>query len=244
MNYVITPTRDRPSVIPLLEKWISRQTFQDFEWIVVDSGLTPARLTKGQTHLRPPEEVIGMKYNYLQNLMFALDHVKKDPDLGRIFIVEDDDWYAPDCLESMIEERLKWKGCKALGYQANYMIRVANGQWNVIRKGQTMFVMLEKEAIDVLRYSAECAAGLAIASIRRPIMLAKIFYGQLKVYPIRKKIICTDKTVQIKGYPGPRLTRKHDRLGGKRDNARLKMRELLGEEDTEFIVENIRGIPF
>lgn len=95
---VITPTCDRPYGMALLERWMRRQTRQPDEWIVADGGRTPVVCTMGQIHKhcqrRPGTE------NFANNLLMALAAVT-----GEIVIVaEDDDWYAPTHIETLVSQ--------------------------------------------------------------------------------------------------------------------------------------------
>jgi hypothetical protein len=67
---------------------MSRQTFRDFHWIVVDDGLIPTKMNMDQEYYRlEPESGDGTTYP--RNLELALKGVKTD----LILFIEDDDWY-------------------------------------------------------------------------------------------------------------------------------------------------------
>lgn len=93
---VITPTGDRPEAFALCEKWMSQQTYTGkIQWIVVDDGVTPTPVTMGQKYIR--ERPIE-KHSLCRNLRAAIPHVEGEC----IFVVEDDDYYAPHYLSTMV----------------------------------------------------------------------------------------------------------------------------------------------
>lgn len=93
---VITPTCDRPAGIALAERFMARQTVKPDQWIVADGGQTAARLNAGQAHIwqpapRGPE-------NFGNNLLAGLAMATGDA----VIFVEDDDWYGPTHIESLV----------------------------------------------------------------------------------------------------------------------------------------------
>ncbi len=98
---VITPTGDRPQTLYLLRKYLERQTIQPAEWIVVDDGKTSSEaVLDGQPvrYLRrePGENESGhtLKYNLTAALELATTNY--------LIMMEDDDWYHPEYLETML----------------------------------------------------------------------------------------------------------------------------------------------
>lgn len=106
---VITPTADQPTGIALAEKWMARQTVQPHEWIVADDGTVPAALTAGQMHIVRTRLHEGGK-SLAGNIMAGLQAATGDV----IIIVEHDDWYAPNHIETCIA-RLTRRGGGATG---------------------------------------------------------------------------------------------------------------------------------
>ena len=97
---VITPTGGRPEAFALCELWMSRQTVQPYEWIVVDDCDPATPCTMGQTVVRPePRWRPGGKPTNGRNLLAGLDCVTGDATT----IVEDDDWYAPQHIEALLK---------------------------------------------------------------------------------------------------------------------------------------------
>jgi len=98
MISVITPTGGRPEAFRLCEKWMGRQTYTDFEWIVVDDGIFETETMIADQVIRPAhrwnrECTLGL------NLLASLDMVQGDA----VLICEDDDHYAPDYVKTMAE---------------------------------------------------------------------------------------------------------------------------------------------
>jgi len=93
---LITPVRDRPRGFELCERWISSQSFDDFEWIVVDDGVEQVTPSLGQEYVR--REPTDKLETQSDNILAALDVVRTD----RVVIVEDDDWRGPRYLETLM----------------------------------------------------------------------------------------------------------------------------------------------
>jgi len=93
---VITPTGDRPEAFALCERWMSQQTYTgQIQWIVVDDGVQPTTCTMGQKYIR---EKPMQQHSLCRNLRAAIPHIR-----GKcIFVVEDDDYYAPHYLSTMV----------------------------------------------------------------------------------------------------------------------------------------------
>ena len=93
---VITPTGDRPEAFALCERWMSQQTYTGrIQWIVVDDGVEPTTCTMGQHYIRQRP----MNHHSLcRNLRSAIPRIQGEC----IFVVEDDDYYAPHYLSTMV----------------------------------------------------------------------------------------------------------------------------------------------
>lgn len=80
----------------LLEQMMLRQTRRPDEWIVADGG-EPVGLMMGQTVIREKREPGPL--NFANNLLNALGEASGD----LVIVMEDDDWYAPTHIESMVQ---------------------------------------------------------------------------------------------------------------------------------------------
>jgi len=98
---VITPTGGRPLAFELCELWMSRQTRQPDEWIVVDDYPIPTKCTMGQTIIRrEPFWSPNTGVTLVKNLIEAIKVVTGDI----VIVIEDDDWYHPDYIKTIIEK--------------------------------------------------------------------------------------------------------------------------------------------
>lgn len=101
MISLITCTGDRPECFARQERWMDRQTFRlsppwHFEWIVIDDGRDPTAPTRGQNYRRLPPKP-DHRESFAENLRAGLAAATGE----YIFIIEDDDWYAPHHIERL-----------------------------------------------------------------------------------------------------------------------------------------------
>ena len=98
MITVLTPTFNRASLLPRLYKSLCKQTYRDFEWLVIDDGSSDH--TKEILDQFVEENKISIRYYYKTNggkhtaINLGLDVAK-----GEIFFIADsDDVLLPDSL--------------------------------------------------------------------------------------------------------------------------------------------------
>lgn len=100
MITAITPTSDRTLCFALLQLWVLRQTLKPDQWIVIDDGEVPAvPKLKFITYIRRGKKPNEPKITQRLNLLEGLPLIQGDI----IFFLEDDDYYAPNYIKSMIE---------------------------------------------------------------------------------------------------------------------------------------------
>ena len=93
---VITPTCDRSEGFMLCERWMARQSFSFYEWIVLDDGIKPVNCTMGQRHYLFTET--RGAYSLVSKLSKVFDGTI--PIFGDVVaIVEDDDWYSSEYMK-------------------------------------------------------------------------------------------------------------------------------------------------
>jgi len=119
---LITPTGSRQYAFSLCEKYMLNQTFKDhIQWIVVDDGEIPTQINLNQEYVR--SDIIWKEGLNTQayNLLLGLEKVKNDI----LFFIEDDDWYSPNFIQSIIDFLLKIKNTHIIGEadSLNYNIR-------------------------------------------------------------------------------------------------------------------------
>lgn len=107
MLQLLTATGARPESFALCERWMAAQTFEgNVTWIIVDDGPDPTpieRSPKGwvQVVVRPAPFWRPGQNTQARNLLRGLDAV--DP-AQPLVVIEDDDYYAPDWLETAVRE--------------------------------------------------------------------------------------------------------------------------------------------
>ncbi len=111
----ITCTSDRPVAFELCEKFLSRQTLQPAQMLVLDDGEVPVVPTIGQEHHHWPE--MRGRGSMVRKIRRALAEGLVTGDA--IAFIEDDDWFSPDwlrfCAEGLSRVRLFGEG-RALYY--------------------------------------------------------------------------------------------------------------------------------
>jgi hypothetical protein len=98
---VITPTGDRPEALALLRQWMTNQTRQPDQWLIIDDGQKPVKKREfaGATVIRRKPSKLDPPCTLGENLKAALPLVAHD----KILIMEDDDWYGPEYIETMAQ---------------------------------------------------------------------------------------------------------------------------------------------
>jgi len=95
---LITLTGGRPEAFALCERYMARQTYGGaYQWIVVDDCLPHTLTTYEQTVIRPEPPWSGTPTQY-RNLAVGLAAATGD----FIVMIEDDEWYGPQYLESLL----------------------------------------------------------------------------------------------------------------------------------------------
>lgn len=95
---LITCTGSRHGCFKMLEASVKAQTFKNFEWLVVDDSTPGTPLNLGQKFIKGPIEWRPDINTQRANMEVALKHARGE----FIFILEDDDYYAPTYLASML----------------------------------------------------------------------------------------------------------------------------------------------
>ena len=108
---VFTPTYNRAYLLPRLFESLYKQTFKEFEWLIVDDGSTdnPAEVVERlQNH---PDRTFPVRYYKKENggKHTAINLGVKEARGELFFIADSDDILPPDSLENVIFE---WKSIK------------------------------------------------------------------------------------------------------------------------------------
>lgn len=104
---LITPTGARQEAFARCEYYMQQQTYKgDIHWIVIDDSepktamTIPKNSNIRQEYIRGPIPWTPHINTQRPNMHEALLHVKRDTEA--IFVIEDDDYYAPDYLEILL----------------------------------------------------------------------------------------------------------------------------------------------
>lgn len=188
MLTVLTMTGERPEAFALCQKWMQRQTLEDVTWVIVDDGREPQNLTID----RPDWEIIVLRpkpyWQPGQNTQARNILVSKDFVGDRLAIVEDDDWYAPDWLETLDS---------ALN-DADLVGEINAKYYNV--KTKTARKLPNKN------HASLCATGMKGQGINSlwaaALMNSQFIDIDLWNCEVSKKFLDTSKVIGIKGLPG------------------------------------------
>jgi len=221
----VTPTGDRPEAFSLCLKWMSRQTVQPTEWIVSDDGLNQT-VFSGPPFLKyfrrerkenePPQTL-------LIQLRFLLEKVSGD----YVFVIEDDDWYAPDYIETALKRLQQYK-----------LVGLAKNQYYFLKDRE--YVQHQN-----LHHSSLCSTAFSAEIIKKvsALSVGDYPYVDLKIWRTLNcsKMVFQDERVlvlgmkQLPGRCGYTYTSNRD---GRLSSASLKkdpdftyLRKTVGRED-------------
>ena len=96
---IVTPTYNREEFLPLIYECIINQTILDWEWIIIDDSRETSTFINSLNHP-------NIHYHFLSHRMTVGDKRNLCSDLARgeyIAHFDDDEYYAPHYLESMIK---------------------------------------------------------------------------------------------------------------------------------------------
>ena len=85
---------------------MARQSLRWTNWIVVDDGHHPTECTLGQHYVRL-ESGLAPSESFATNLERALFEHERLADSEYVFVIEDDDWYGPNYLASLVVGLMK-----------------------------------------------------------------------------------------------------------------------------------------
>jgi hypothetical protein len=146
----VTCTGGRPELFELCKRWVMRQTRMPDRWIVsTDIGGFDSKLPEFASHYTHDPQV-EQEPNPHRRAHFHLASALKcvPPDHAAV-IMEDDDWYGPDHIETLVEH-LERSDCRIASHrltrfyhvpERRYLIRPSEGRSDI------GIVMLSPEAI-------------------------------------------------------------------------------------------------
>lgn len=148
MITAITLTGDRPEAFALCRKWIEKQTVKPDQWIIVDDGKHPVERPTGTDYVYRKPTPGEPRFTMLLNLKMALSRIKGD----KILIMEDDEYYHPKYIESMVE-RLGPYQIVGIGHSKYYYLPtggyIAHDNMNHASFAQTAF---DKTVVPMLEH--------------------------------------------------------------------------------------------
>ncbi|MGC9064033.1 MAG: glycosyltransferase family A protein, partial [bacterium] len=98
---LFTPTYNREKLLSRLYESIKRQSFSNFEWIIVDDGSTDNTEQIVESWLK--ESTFDIRYFYQQNSgkHIAINKGVREARGELFFIIDSDDWLGDDSLQDI-----------------------------------------------------------------------------------------------------------------------------------------------
>jgi len=217
---LITPTGNRPEAFALCEKWIFNQTYKGLiEWIVTDDFQeAPTRFTLGQIAVKAPKlwtpEINTQRYN--------LDALMQRITGDYIFVIEDDEYYAPNYIEEMLK-LLEHSDIAGLSNSKYYHLRIPGFKYMDNFTHASLCQTAFKKSVLPLLYRAVHSGH---------------YYFDIKLweYALADKLKSTlvsntNWSIGIKGMPGRAgLGAGHARVGYRGDNDHKIFQEWVGQD--------------
>lgn len=220
---LITCTGGRQEAFSLLESHISKQTFKQFEWIVVDDCLPVTTCTMQQKYYRGPDLWEPGTNTQRANMNLALEKAQGE----FIFVIEDDDYYAPQYLAQMMS---CFTNSMAVGLSNSKYYKVDMPGWKTMKNyehaslSQTAF---NKNILPIMKWALH--SGHFYFDIE--------FWKELKKRDIAYTLIANSTlSVGIKGMPGrDGLTPSHkDSKGYMVDTSYTTFKKWLGSATLQY----------
>ena len=214
---IFTPTFNRKELIEKLYKSLQKQTYKDFEWLIVDDGSADGTKEKAEEFLS--EKKLDIKYYFKENggkqraYNFATDKAN-----GELFIcLDSDDEYVGNGLETILKYWKKYEknsNIAGMGYLSTYPNREVIGS-----------SFPEKEMISTQfdiynKYSVKGDKGLMfrteiIKKYKFPVFDDEKFITEAVVYNRiceKYKMVYVNEKIEIKEYQEDGLTAKYNNL--------------------------------
>ena len=214
---IFTPTFNRKELIEKLYKSLQKQTFKDFEWLIVDDGSADGTKEKVEEFLS--EKKLDIKYYFKENggkqraYNFATDKAN-----GELFIcLDSDDEYVENGLETILKYWKKYEknsNIAGMGYLSTYPNREVIGS-----------SFLEKEMVSTQfdiynKYGVKGDKGLMfrteiIKKYKFPVFDDEKFITEAVVYNRiceKYKMVYVNEKIEIKEYQEDGLTAKYNNL--------------------------------
>ena len=214
---VFTPTFNRKELLEKLYESLQKQTFKDFEWLIVDDGSTDGTKEKVEEFLS--EKKLEIKYYFKENggkqraYNFATEKAN-----GELFIcLDSDDEYVENGLETILKYWKKYDkntDIAGMGYLSTY----PNGE--IIGSNFPEKEMISTQFEIYNKYGVKGDKGLMfrteiIKKYKFPVFEDEKFITEAVVYNRiceKYKMVYVNKKIEIKEYQEDGLTAKYNNL--------------------------------
>ena len=214
---IFTPTFNRKELLEKLYKSLQKQTFKDFEWLIVDDGSDDGTKEKAEEFLS--EKKLDIKYYFKENggkqraYNFATDKAN-----GELFIcLDSDDEYVENGLETILKYWKKYEknsNIAGMGYLSTY----PDGE--VIGSGFPEKEMVSTQFDIYNKYSVKGDKGLMfrteiIKKYKFPVFDDEKFITEAVVYNRiceKYRMVYVNEKIEIKEYQEDGLTAKYNNL--------------------------------
>jgi hypothetical protein len=188
MVYLLTPTGGRPEGLALLGEYLDAQTYDGpATWVIVDDcdPQTPLPVTRHVTQvIRPPWRWKDGENTQARSILAGVEVI---PDDAVLFVVEDDDCYLPEYIETML---------KAL--ESADLVGESTARYYNVRTGKYK-IMNTPHHSSLASTAMRGTAALAAACKARPKFIDVTLWRSFKG---RKAWVKAQNVVGIKGLPG------------------------------------------
>ena len=214
---IFTPTFNRKELLEKLYKSLQKQTFKDFEWLIVDDGSDDGTKEKAEEFLN--EKKLDIKYYFKENggkqraYNFATDKAN-----GELFIcLDSDDEYVENGLETILKYWKKYEknsDIAGMGYLSTY----PNG--GIIGSSFPEKEMISTQFEIYNKYGVKGDKGLMfrteiIKKYKFPVFEDEKFITEAVVYNRiceKYKMVYVNEKIEIKEYQENGLTAKYNNL--------------------------------
>ena len=214
---IFTPTFNRKELLEKLYKSLQKQTFKDFEWLIVDDGSADGTKEKVEEFLS--EKKLDIKYYFKENggkqraYNFATNKAN-----GELFIcLDSDDEYVENGLETILKYWKKYEknsNIAGMGYLSTYPNReVIGSSFPEKEMVSTQFDIYNK-------YGVKGDKGLMfrteiIKKYKFPVFDDEKFITEAVVYNRiceKYKMVYVNEKIEVKEYQEDGLTAKYNNL--------------------------------
>jgi hypothetical protein len=200
---LLTATGGRPNQLKRLNRWMNKQTYKGkVLWIVVDdceprtaNDIVTQPNSNWEVVIINSEEIWKLGMNtQIANLELAIKEMKQHKEVTHFFIIEDDDYYAPNYLSVMMEHLLVFK--------------VVTGVYTLIVRPKDHLWRVEMATVDRGGSLFESAFNISMLPLFEEVMSKKPLFLDVefwKVVPKKKLFQVFEQkriSIGIKGYEG------------------------------------------